>query len=109
MNPSDRLQKILELLDQPTQSAGDVSYEFTDPTLCWRCEVRPPCSLAAGLCSTCHEYLQSDSVQRQLDVELLSQRAAEILGRPLSDWQARWLWGMVSPLQARSFVEVTEA
>lgn len=106
MNPSDRLQRILDVLDQPTQSAGDVAYEFSDPTLCWRCEIKDVDSQAAGLCAKCHEQLISDRAEQTLDVDQLKRRLSDVLGRPPHDFEWRWLWGLVSQYEARAFLEV---
>lgn len=60
MNPSERVQRILDLLDNATQSPGDVAYEYDEADTCWRCSRPVPTPHGHGLCPRCFEWMRGD-------------------------------------------------
>lgn len=73
-----RIDKILDILDQPTQQPADVAYGSSPPDECWRCGVaigEPERDL--GACVKCVVYLRGEGDDPKSDSTVLFERSAE--------------------------------
>lgn len=95
--------RILELLNHPTQYAGDVSFEDTDPQTCWRCERLCAALSPAGLCERCRVALRVSDGHAGASAPIVE----------LAPWQIEiieWMIAprqMISPRVARSLLDVS--